>query len=283
MRVLVALDPADPRREVLDAAACLCRGVQMELEGLFVEDTSILRLGELPFAMEVAHATGAVRSLSTQTLGRQLRAQASLVQSTFEFAARQLGVEHSFRVLRGEVLGGLAERAGEFDLVVVGRAGRHAGQRNWLGTAVHRLAALSGRPVVFVQGAWRTGRSVLVVSDGRAGRSHALKLAAKIAKAEELPLVILGTSREAFGEALENLVESPARVGFRQLMRTDADSLIEAAVAEDARVLVLARELADQDSDTVAGLLDRIESSVVLTGDDISEDVLGRDISPGGE
>lgn len=283
LRVLVALDPADPRREVLDAAASLCRGVQMELEGLFVEDTSILRLGELSFAREVAHATGAVRSLNTQTLDRQLRAQAMLVRKTFESAARQLGVRHSFRILRGEVLGGLEERAGKFDIVVVGKAGRHVGQRSWLGKSVHRLATLPGRTVVFVQGEWRTGRSVVVVADGQENVSRALQLATKIARADDLPLVILGAAREGSREAaLQSLSVRPTQVGFRPLWRMDTNSLIEAAVAEDARVLVLTRPLAEQGGDAIAGLLERIESSVVLTGEDSLGNVFGEEVTPGG-
>lgn len=201
LRVLVALDPADPRGEVLDAVASL-GDAETFLEGLFVEDTNILQLARLPIAREVTLTSGNVRALDISSVERQLRAQASLVRRAFESAATRLHVQHSFRIARGNVIAELTESAQQFDVLIIGRARRLARQRSWLGQAVHAVGRHAPKTVIFVQGTWQTGRSVVVLPDGFEQESRALATAARIATKDRLDLTVLAEAAEELPEPL---------------------------------------------------------------------------------
>ncbi len=273
-RLLVALDPAAPNAAALEAIGSIAAGEHAELRGLFVEDINLLRLAGLPCAREVTTAGAVARALERRRLERQIRAQASRVRRSFERAASVLGLPHSFHVTRGEVLSEVERAASEADVLVVSRAHRSAGSRSWMGITIHHLAASGPRTVVFVQGAWRTGRTIVAVSDQVEKSDRALRVAARLARQEDLQLAVATTALDA--DATQRVVRSAAshlggaheKVQYLHLPVIDAASLLQAVRVEDARALVLPRHLVDLDLDRIRVLLQRMESSLIVVGED---------------
>ncbi len=196
-RILIALDPAAPRRDALEAVATLCRRGQAELTAVFIEDANLSRLATLPFAREIRVTGFASRALDSNLLRLQLDACAREFEQAFEQARNRLRTQVRFRRLRGDVLTELRRALADADLLVVGRSLQSAGLRTWLGVAPEQLVdavAQSPAPVslLFVDEPWATGRSVLVLDDGSEVAQRAAEQGAAIAEADDLPLEVCG-------------------------------------------------------------------------------------------
>ncbi len=265
LRVLVALDPADPRSEALDAIGSLGEA-ETVLEGLFVEDARILQLARVPIAREVTLTSADVRALDVSALERQLRAQALTVRRAFETAASRLGVPHSFRIARGEVVAELTESARRCDVLIIGRAPRQDRQRSWLGQAIHAVGRHPPRTIVFVQGTWQRGRSVVVLPDALDSRSRALETAARIALRDRLDLTVLASKGNELPAGLrQHLGLEHSRIRCLSVASLDAGALIDIAGAQQARVMVLPAHRQELEGEGIIKLLDELEASLALT------------------
>lgn len=254
VRVVVALDPADPRDEPFEALAALLDPERIEVTALFVEDDNLARLAALPGVKEVRWGPAPrCASLDPAGLQQQLSRRAERVQRICEQGARRLRlrVDH-FLVRRGEVLAELELAAREAELLVVGRSLRSAASRSWLGAGPERLgSALGGarapRGVLFVHEPWRTGSAVLVVDDGSRGGERAHSLALALAETERLPL----------------------RTFDARGAKPRPEVLARACEDTDARVLVLPRTIVGRggegNGDEIAALVGELPASVLLT------------------
>ena len=79
-RIVVALDASPHSLAALRAAAQLAATIQAELYGLFVEDSDLLRLCDLPFCQEIGSFSATVRRLDSRSVERTLRVRAGHVQ-----------------------------------------------------------------------------------------------------------------------------------------------------------------------------------------------------------
>ena len=255
-RILIALDPAAPLGDALEAVAVLCRGAEVELTAVFVEDQRLSRLASLPFASEVRF--GGQRVLDADVLRLQLDACATEFEAAFARARRMLQNEIRLQVLRGDVLAELRRAAAEVDLLVIGRSLRTAGARTWLGVTPERLAeAAANGPVpvglLFVHEPWATGRSVLLVSDGSSAASRAFEQASAIAAADQLPLEICRLADR--GDAAPDQLP----------LITDLASLRRLCTAHDPRLLVIPDSSTVRARIDIGDLLRDMPASVAIT------------------
>ena len=63
-KILVSLDSSKHSLAALLAAVQLARHFDADLKGIFVEDTTLLSLAEMPFRQEVGEYTAIVREIS---------------------------------------------------------------------------------------------------------------------------------------------------------------------------------------------------------------------------
>jgi hypothetical protein len=99
-RIIAGFDAGACRRETLQAIAALAAETHAEVLGLFIEDTELLQLAQLPFAVEVGHASALARGLDLETLERALRLQAEVLRQALAAALEPSAVQWSFRVAR---------------------------------------------------------------------------------------------------------------------------------------------------------------------------------------
>lgn len=125
-RIAVALDASPHSLQGLAMAAGIAAALNAELEGVFVEDTELLRLAGLPFLREFRIATLGENLLDSERLQRELRAAARGVRERLARSAGELGLAWSFRVWRGDLEGEILGAALDAELFTLGRIGRFA-------------------------------------------------------------------------------------------------------------------------------------------------------------
>ncbi|MDJ0948763.1 MAG: hypothetical protein QNJ94_07570, partial [Alphaproteobacteria bacterium] len=52
-RIILALDPSEDSRDMLEAAASLAARLRAEIDAVFLEDENLLRSAELPFVRRI--------------------------------------------------------------------------------------------------------------------------------------------------------------------------------------------------------------------------------------
>lgn len=229
-RILLVLDSSQDLI-ALEAAASLSRNRRARLQGLFVEDSNLLRLARLPFAREIVLSSAAVRPIKAAHLERELRAQADSVHQWLAENAEVWHIEWSFVVVQGQLLSEALVASHEVDLLVMGRP-----------LSPHGLAA-SG-----VDG------SVVTVFDASPGAMKALETAASLLGEDgSLVLLIPGSPHREWEAARRQaetwLWEQKLTAHILPLESTEPAHLARIARRHRARLLVLAQtpDLADRD------------------------------------
>jgi hypothetical protein len=180
-RLLVVLDPSSHGGPSLAAAASLAARLSAELEVLFVEDTDLLSLAEMPAARQVREAaglgmgaSGAELEASVVALARQLRREAQAL-------AVELSLGCTFRSTRASLRSEMLAAAEAADLVILERTARPFGHLRLKGPAF--LAAESmARPLLVLSDNFAIEQGVSVLVCG-AGEDRAIAAGAKLAAA----------------------------------------------------------------------------------------------------
>jgi nucleotide-binding universal stress UspA family protein len=198
-RIVMALDTASSVLPAIEAAAGLALGLNAELAGLFIEDERLLRFAGLPFAREFGFASARSRLLAPASVEHALRAQAEQLRRLLAATAERLSLAWTLEVVRGEVLSSVLARAGDADLLVLGRSGYA-----WPGTSrridpTQRFPALAARPVA-------------VVFDGSVPALRALSVGSTLAEVtgSELLVLIAAAGTEAFKDLRQRAMQQLA-------------------------------------------------------------------------
>jgi len=269
-RIVIALDATARSAQLLEAAAHLAQQLNVELVGLFVEDSNLLRLSELPFTQEVGSYSPLRRPLQLATLERQLRSQAAALQRTIGEVATRYHVPWSFQVLRGPIATELRKAAAATDLFVVGRSRqRHSGRAPLGSTARAVIVEAPRLPMVLHQTTvWQP--PVVVVYDGSAAAQRALYLATRLSAAEDVPLVVVlvsegeGNARDLRQRVATWLHERNLRAHYQWLARANIARLLNIVVAAQSGAVILpSNGLTPRDA-ALLELLDELQCPVFL-------------------
>jgi nucleotide-binding universal stress UspA family protein len=189
-RILVALDASPGSLAALSAAVELARQAEAELEGVFVEDTSLLSMAGAPLAREIGYHSGEETALDPARMERKLRMQSQLARKALEDAAGPAQVRWSFRTLRGDVVAELMAAAAGADLLAIGKLGWSVGSQFRIGSTALELAE-SRIPLLLSGGPVREKGRVCVYFDGSTSAKRALRAAAQIAVQDSRIVVVL--------------------------------------------------------------------------------------------
>lgn len=269
-RILVALDASADSLAGLEAAARLAAELDADLQGLFVEDSQLLRAGRLGFSQEITLFSGEPRELEPAKLERDLRAQARQVEQALRRVAERLRVRWEFRSVRGRVTAELLAAAAEADLVAVGATGRSfAGAP---GSTVRALLEEAGRPVLVLrQGARLGGPLVYALHDGTESGWEALRVAGQLGRREGARLYVLlavddrDEARRLGEEVRERLAEAGFPVRLRHLPDADVGSVC-GALADTHGLLVAPGPEFRRERRALGRLLRSAGCPVVLVG-----------------
>jgi nucleotide-binding universal stress UspA family protein len=267
-RILVAVDASPPSFAALEAAAELASKLGAELVALYVEDITLLRLAESPFALEIGLTSGSIRQLNAQQMRRQLRAQANRVRRRVSRLEEDFRISCSFRVARGVIDAELIAAASEVDLVILGRMGWSGSRR--LGSTAQAMASQQIRPTLIHTPKVKLKSSILVVYDGSETAQRALTIAASLVQGQRgfLTVAILASGQE---EAKDLQVEVAMwlrsrglQSRYRWLLEGDEAMIKRLMSVEGQCVLVLPRELPMLEGKRLTSLLDELRCPVMV-------------------
>ncbi len=183
-RILVALDASPHSRAALDAAVRLAATFEGKIEGLFIEDETLLRTAQLPFAKEVRAHTAPPKRLNDERMQRQLRYQAEYAEYALQQAAEEADVTYAFRTTQGDVIQELMRAAAEVDLLVLGKTST-ASSRRRLGTTSRTLLSDAPSPVLVLRNTMSVRQPLLVYYDGSEEAETALAFAMQLSRRGE--------------------------------------------------------------------------------------------------
>ena len=126
-------------------AAELASFLDLELLGLFLEDSGLRDLAAIPFAREIRSLGGGWHRLDTEQLSHDLDLAARNAERTFAEVAKRLQIKCQFEVVRGPQTKSIAALSRTDDIVMVAEptsaAERATEQFQWLVDAAFRSAA----------------------------------------------------------------------------------------------------------------------------------------------
>jgi len=157
-RVLVALDASPSSQAAARAAVELAVRSKARIEGLFVEDRTLLELAGLGFTAPARLLESPEGEWSPEAVERWLGFQAARARRNLEEAAAPHGLTFGFDVVRGNVTEEILRRLPDVDVLVLGRVGWSGGRTGRLGRTAAAILARS-RGVLFPHGS--SGRAVL--------------------------------------------------------------------------------------------------------------------------
>jgi hypothetical protein len=258
-RILVTCDASPLGVAALDAAVALARGLDIELAGLFVEDSNLLRMAALPFAREYALASAAARRVESGEIQHALQRQADAARNALSRAAHAVSVPWSFQVVRGALLDSVLEAMREPDLAVFGCTGQFVVTPDArAGTHLPRMHAAVPR------------QPILTIYDESSAAQRALAAARMLAEVHHTSVVLLVIAcDEAVMSRLRacaagQLAGSHVAVRFQNLPSRDTQSIKKAAHGCHAAALLWHGVQTPDERQTLATLVDALKCPVVL-------------------
>lgn len=230
-RIAVAVDATEHSLQVISLAAAIAAALEAELEGVFVEDSELLRVVGLPFLREFRFTTCGEDLIDAGRLERELRAGARRVRASLEQSAARLGCRWSFRVWRGDVEGEILSAASQAEMFTLSPIGRFAPLRA-------RPAATRDRP----------GDRALVVGvlfDGSAGALRALGAAGEFASRQRATLHVFLQGRDAAtiaglgDQAIGALGAGAERARLLPLIASDASGIIATVLGTGGDLFII--------------------------------------------
>ena len=143
-RLVLGMQPRAPDH-TLRLAVELARLLNLELVGLFLEDTSLQNLAGIPFARELRPLGGGWHAIDIGQLSHDLELAAQSAEKTFAETVKHLRTQCRFEVARGSMAAAIATISQTSDIVIIGEpvsaAERITQQFSWLMEAAFRSAA----------------------------------------------------------------------------------------------------------------------------------------------
>jgi K+-sensing histidine kinase KdpD len=225
-RVVVALNVLRHDIDVLELAAHLAARKQAQLVAYYVEETNLIHLAELPFAMEIDRFSATERKIDLPRMMRTLRTSTEQIQKTLYRLNERLHIDTSFRTLRGHFVSAVMSEIEQVDVVFLSRRTEPHKSR------VAKKAAHYPLWVVF---------------DGSAESARALRMAVDLALLESTSLcVALPAETDRESEALKRQVVEccvpNVAARFVSVHPFDASNLLRSMRHTGCRLLVIKRQ-----------------------------------------
>jgi nucleotide-binding universal stress UspA family protein len=268
-RILVAVDASSHSRAALEAAADLASSLDLELVGIFVEDINLMRLAELPIAVEIEMTTGREQRIDPGRLRRQIAWRARQAQRMMAQLAQRRNISWRFLIRQGHIHDELLAASTPDDLVILGKAGWSG--RKSLGSTAQAMLIRTQAVVLFLEENTRLQPSFFVVYDGSDRARRALHLTAHLVELRG-GFITIGIragdevhARELQHEAADVLREFGQPAHVRWLLGPSHQQLTRLmAEANQKCLLVLPRSDDPDEYQAIASLLDKVHCPVLV-------------------
>lgn len=233
--------------------------LHLELLGLFLEDTSLHDLANIPFAREFRPLGGGWHTIELDRLSHDFELAARSIERTFTSAAKRLATRSQFEVARGPTAKTIATISRTDDIIMivepVNPAERATQQFSWLmEAAFHSAAAVMLVPPNIV----RTKGPIVAIA--AMPDDFSIRTAAAIAIAAREELIIVDACEAAIDDphidALASELELPIKhVIAGKILRSHPAALPPAFHQLQERLVVMTRGIfADEVASTIASV-----------------------------
>ena len=202
-RIVVALDASPDSIAALRAAAEIAALLDIELEGLFVEDINLVHLCGFPFGQEVGSYTAAVRRLDNAALERQFRTIEVAIRRSMSQVATRLPVRWTFHVRRGPIVSELLTAAQDAALLSLGRSGQIRSRT--LGSTASALVQKSQQPLLLLGREGGLVFPLIAIYTGSSASQRALQWLASLARHDSRPVRVIVVARPDAPQTVEQL------------------------------------------------------------------------------
>ena len=207
-RILVPLDHSKHSLAALHAAVVLARHYEAELRGVFVEDTTLLKLAELPFHQEVGEYTASIREISSEGLTRGIFVQSQWIIKSFRRLVHQTDLNGDFIVLRGDVSEIINGECHECDLVVIGKSGKNILGASRLGSTARKMIQCHQIPLLLVEENNQLGAPIILLFDNSPAAKVGLETAREFLDPNETLIILVNKDDpQAYAEAKAYLTQ----------------------------------------------------------------------------
>jgi nucleotide-binding universal stress UspA family protein len=190
-RILVSLDNSRHSLAALQAAVELAQHYGAELKAIFVEDTTLLRLAEMPFCQEVGEYTAIVREISSDGLSQGMVVQSRWVLRSFRNIINQTDLRAEIAIRRGNINETIATESQTCDLVIIGKTGTNPLGRPRLGATAQALVKNHTKPLLLVEENNRLGYPMIVFYENSPLGKICLETARDLLNPEESLIILL--------------------------------------------------------------------------------------------
>ena len=190
-RILVSLDNSRHSLAALKAAVELAQHYGAELKAVFVEDTTLLRLAEMPFCQEVGEYTAIVRELSSNGLSQGMVVQSRWVLRSFRNVINQTDLRAEMAILRGNINESIDTESQTCDLIIIGKTGTNPLGRPRLGSTAKALVKNHTKPLLLVEENNRLGYPMIVFYENSPLGKICLETARDLLNPEESLIILL--------------------------------------------------------------------------------------------
>lgn len=246
-RLILGLSPGSAR-ESAETAADLARFLDVELFGLFLEDSGLRELGSISVAREFRPLSGGWRPIQAEQMARDLDQAAREAERAFVAAAQRLARRHQFAVRRGPIADAVASLSETNDIVMIAEPVSAAERATAQFSALIEAAFRSAAAVLLVptQTARRTGPVVAIAAEPD---DPCIQTAAGIAAMAGEPLVVLQAYDGATGAGVDVFAEAGLTVRAVQVGAagiSDPVVCVEALALIGERLIVMGHTAAAQ-------------------------------------
>jgi len=268
-RILVALDGSPHSLAALEAAVDLAAKMDAELLGLFVEDTALLRLAEIPCAREILYFSAAEVPLTREGMEVRLRAQSEQARRALQSAAQHAKVAWSFRTARGDVTSEVLAAATGVDLLALGTWGWSLDRGLRTGSTAQEIATSSLPVLLLPKHGVPKNVHLFVYYDGSPAAQRGLLAAKALAGAGLDGVTVLLGSGNQIDVTVENqlaALHKDLEIRYLRFDSANKMNLLKVLKAEKNGMLVLgSREFLDKLPSLDEFLLET-EMSLLLLG-----------------
>lgn len=223
-RIIINVDCGGFSSSIMESAVILAARLQANLCGLFIEDTELLQLANLPFTREITLHTALSRDLSSRSMERHLNAMAAQMRQTMEELARISNVGYSFRTVRGPRMESVIKESEDSQLILMMPNKRLTESRQDI------ISAARHHPVVlFYDGSLQARRAVRVIKSMNNG--YTMKR-----------LLVLTTSQSVEDELLEQFPSSEYQVKCLHVSEYNIADIISLVKAQSPGLVILPLE-----------------------------------------
>lgn len=118
-RILISLDFDNYSSSFVESLVMLASQLDAELCGLFIEDSELQQIANLPFSREITYPTAHTRELNSAQIARHLKQHAETLQNMMQELSQLSNVACSFKSAKGPRIESILGESYDFQLVVL--------------------------------------------------------------------------------------------------------------------------------------------------------------------